>query len=553
MVVDHGSTDGTLDVVRERFPAVRIVEQENRGLAAGWNRGIRETAAPFLIVLNADAWLVDDAAERLVAFAEEHERAGFVAPRLLNPDGSLQPSVRAFPTPWRLATEYLFLRKLAPRSRAERVLRRRLPARRGARDRLREGRRLPAPANGVRRDRAVRRGSSSSARRRTGATGCARRAGSRSSTRAPRSSTSAARAGGRSRRRSSPSRCAATCASSPSTTDRRPPTAPGGCSSPDCGCARSSSGGNAGPSTATPQTGCVPRVDRACLFSWRHRRCSSSRAFCRTGLGLALRLAAATGVPAAPGALLARALRLHGAAPAFALSLGAVFVALLVTFALQASLWIALAVLLVVTLAALLFVIRQGPVREWELAPGACSRSARRTPSRSGCTRWRGDALFHLARVRKLGSFDELSLDAVAEFADGGPHPGYAFPLWHGFLALMGRLAGVDPSEVLLHSAAILVPLAFVLATKPGARSSTRPGRAGSSGGAGRDHRARARRRRRLRRARAARDRRAAADRAHRARVDAPLRARPRTGWLPSPRPRSRWRSSTRPTRSSCC
>jgi N-acetylglucosaminyl-diphospho-decaprenol L-rhamnosyltransferase len=118
VVVDHGSTDGTLDLVRERFSAVRIVEQENRGLAAGWNRGIRETSAPFLLVLNADAWLVDGAAERLAAFADEHERAGFVAPRLLNPDGSLQPSVRAFPTPWRLATEYLFLRKLAPRSRA---------------------------------------------------------------------------------------------------------------------------------------------------------------------------------------------------------------------------------------------------------------------------------------------------------------------------------------------------------------------------------------------------------------------------------------------------
>jgi N-acetylglucosaminyl-diphospho-decaprenol L-rhamnosyltransferase len=118
VVVDHGSTDGTLELVGERFPRVRVVEQENRGLGAGWNRGLRETAGPFVLVLNADAWLVDDAAERLVAFAEEHERAGFVAPRLLNPDGTLQPSVRAFPTPWRLATEYLFLRKLAPRSRA---------------------------------------------------------------------------------------------------------------------------------------------------------------------------------------------------------------------------------------------------------------------------------------------------------------------------------------------------------------------------------------------------------------------------------------------------
>jgi N-acetylglucosaminyl-diphospho-decaprenol L-rhamnosyltransferase len=117
VVVDHGSTDGTIELVRTRFPEVRVVEQENRGLAAGWNRGVRETSAPFVLVLNSDAWLVDDAAEGLVGFAREHDRAGFVAPRLLNPDGTLQPSVRAFPTPWRLATEYLFLRKLAPRSR----------------------------------------------------------------------------------------------------------------------------------------------------------------------------------------------------------------------------------------------------------------------------------------------------------------------------------------------------------------------------------------------------------------------------------------------------
>ena len=42
VVVDHGSTDGTLELVRERFPEARLVEQENRGLAAGWNRGMRE-------------------------------------------------------------------------------------------------------------------------------------------------------------------------------------------------------------------------------------------------------------------------------------------------------------------------------------------------------------------------------------------------------------------------------------------------------------------------------------------------------------------------------
>ena len=118
VVVDHGSADGTVRVVRERFPDVRVVEQENRGLAAGWNAGMREAGGRYFLILNADAWVVGDAVERLVAFAEAHPDAGLVGPRLRNPDGSLQRSVRAFPTPWRLATEYFFLRKLAPRSRA---------------------------------------------------------------------------------------------------------------------------------------------------------------------------------------------------------------------------------------------------------------------------------------------------------------------------------------------------------------------------------------------------------------------------------------------------
>ena len=110
IVVDNGSSDGTPDAVRKRFPGVRVVEEENRGLAAGWNRGIAETDAEHVLVLNADAWLVEDALARLVDVADRHPRAAAVGPRLLNPDGSLQRSVRGFPTAWRLATEYLYLR-----------------------------------------------------------------------------------------------------------------------------------------------------------------------------------------------------------------------------------------------------------------------------------------------------------------------------------------------------------------------------------------------------------------------------------------------------------
>jgi len=118
VVVDHGSTDGTLELVRERFPDSILVEQENRGLAAGWNTGMRHAHGRYFLILNADAWMVSDAVERLERFADEHGDAAVVGPRLLNPDGTLQRSVRGFPTLWRLATEYLFLRKVAPRSTA---------------------------------------------------------------------------------------------------------------------------------------------------------------------------------------------------------------------------------------------------------------------------------------------------------------------------------------------------------------------------------------------------------------------------------------------------
>jgi GT2 family glycosyltransferase len=119
VVVDHGSTDGTLELVRERFPGATLVEQENLGLGAGFNRGMR--AAPdarYYLLLNSDAWMLDGAVERMARFADAYPRAAVVGPRLLNPDGTLQRSVRGFPTLWRLSTEYLFLRKLAPRSRA---------------------------------------------------------------------------------------------------------------------------------------------------------------------------------------------------------------------------------------------------------------------------------------------------------------------------------------------------------------------------------------------------------------------------------------------------
>ncbi|MEO8289680.1 MAG: glycosyltransferase family 2 protein [Gaiellaceae bacterium] len=119
IVVDNASTDGSPDLVREGFPSVRLVELgENRGFGAGNNEGMRVATGRYFLLVNSDAWPVGGAIDALVRFADKNPDAGVAGPRIVGIDGRLQASVRGFPTLWRLATEYFFLRKLAPRSRA---------------------------------------------------------------------------------------------------------------------------------------------------------------------------------------------------------------------------------------------------------------------------------------------------------------------------------------------------------------------------------------------------------------------------------------------------
>ncbi|MGE5273988.1 MAG: glycosyltransferase family 2 protein [Verrucomicrobiota bacterium] len=119
IVVDNGSGDGSRELVAARFPSVRLVELgSNRGYGAAANAGLRLASCRYILVVNSDATPLNGAVERLVAYADAHPDVGVAGPRLLNPDGTLQRSVRGFPTLWRLATEFFFLRKLAPRSAA---------------------------------------------------------------------------------------------------------------------------------------------------------------------------------------------------------------------------------------------------------------------------------------------------------------------------------------------------------------------------------------------------------------------------------------------------
>lgn len=109
-VVDNSSRDGSAEMVKEDFPSVRLIaNRKNIGFAAGCNQAIRESRGDLVLLLNPDTELAPGALTALARFAAEHPSAGVIGGRITNPDGSLQPSVRRFPT---LLSQALILLKL---------------------------------------------------------------------------------------------------------------------------------------------------------------------------------------------------------------------------------------------------------------------------------------------------------------------------------------------------------------------------------------------------------------------------------------------------------
>ena len=99
VVVDNASHDGTVEGIRERFPSVSVIEQSsNGGFAAAADAGI--LALPdhdVVCLLNPDAILLDDGLLAAASYLDVHQDVGVLGARIENPDGSLQPSCRAFP------------------------------------------------------------------------------------------------------------------------------------------------------------------------------------------------------------------------------------------------------------------------------------------------------------------------------------------------------------------------------------------------------------------------------------------------------------------------
>jgi len=122
LVIDNESRDGALDRVVERFPGVRWnANRENIGYARAVNQGIRATTGDFVLVMNPDCEVRPGAVESLVRYLREHPRTAIAGPKILNTDGSIEYSARAFPDHLTfLFNRYSLLTRLFPNNRFSR-------------------------------------------------------------------------------------------------------------------------------------------------------------------------------------------------------------------------------------------------------------------------------------------------------------------------------------------------------------------------------------------------------------------------------------------------
>lgn len=116
IIVDNGSTDGTSEMLRQSFPWVRLIEAgRNLGFSGGNNLGLASSAGRYVLLLNPDTLVLDDALRRMLAYMETHPEVGALGPQLLNEDGTVQSSRRRFPTLWTAVFESTWLQPIAPR------------------------------------------------------------------------------------------------------------------------------------------------------------------------------------------------------------------------------------------------------------------------------------------------------------------------------------------------------------------------------------------------------------------------------------------------------
>ena len=102
IIKDNESTDGSVEMIEKellpQYPQVTLIVSPNRGFGAGHNRGLQGSSAEYVLIVNPDIVMLEDCISALHRFMQEHPKCSIVAPKLVYPDQTTQPSCYAWPT-----------------------------------------------------------------------------------------------------------------------------------------------------------------------------------------------------------------------------------------------------------------------------------------------------------------------------------------------------------------------------------------------------------------------------------------------------------------------
>jgi GT2 family glycosyltransferase len=118
IVVDNASSDGTVELIRNRFSHVQLIgNATNIGFARGNNKGINVSTGKYICLINSDVQVPEGCLEKMVEHMKQHPKIGMLGPKMLLPDGSTGSSCRRFPTVWNWFCRALALDSIVKGSR----------------------------------------------------------------------------------------------------------------------------------------------------------------------------------------------------------------------------------------------------------------------------------------------------------------------------------------------------------------------------------------------------------------------------------------------------
>ncbi|MFA6254554.1 MAG: glycosyltransferase family 2 protein [Patescibacteria group bacterium] len=115
IVADNASNDGTVEMIKKEFTQVKLIPNSNNlGFATANNQGILKSQGQFILALNPDTKIIKDALQKMVDFMKRNPQIGIAGCKHLNPDWTLQPSVRRFPNFFALFFIFTKIAKIIP-------------------------------------------------------------------------------------------------------------------------------------------------------------------------------------------------------------------------------------------------------------------------------------------------------------------------------------------------------------------------------------------------------------------------------------------------------